>query len=570
MRFGGEVPGKRKKCKKGKSCGAACISGSMVCMVDIPWVSAPLAKVAREIQNRKKAPKASGVKPPAAKPQGTPKAKEEPIQPPKQKAESKANKPLMEYAKELRSLYRDIKIIKESGLPSGEQDWRISALRAKIDELRTAHGLKVIANPNLEQSGRDTKAMVKLEDKLKLGSLTRKELEGKAVGAVVALAYAHLKPDFKDPVSREEREKEAVAYVKALPKGNGKDRLQHQLDLVSGKERALSIGSLRETQAEGKKIMDSHRERLNSAVSILRKRDILIKELEQRIKDTRGDRSLGLREAVQMRASLRTILQRVNNRGDDAELRALRAMNQIREEMLKTNLSKGDVERILGRIKFYDGGFKVNGPEAAAIKDHIREFARMFNGKGLMEVANDGFYGGVLHSITLSPDRAYARLAHMQLGSNGVGKYVTFHELGHIVESSRDWLSAHTAKWRDDKAYTAAQVRKTKPGDETREMLSRPTGRLISKATIHTAESGKEIPLYKLRDMPTNQNRGYKEDEVVAVDRFITPYMGKVYNSGSTEVLSIGIEKFSDMDSMLSLYKKHPDLFEFIVGMSQT
>lgn len=30
--------GKRKHCKKGKSCGASCIANYKVCMVDLPWV----------------------------------------------------------------------------------------------------------------------------------------------------------------------------------------------------------------------------------------------------------------------------------------------------------------------------------------------------------------------------------------------------------------------------------------------------------------------------------------------------------------------------------------------------
>jgi hypothetical protein len=30
--------GKRKRCKKGKSCGASCIANYKVCMVDLPWV----------------------------------------------------------------------------------------------------------------------------------------------------------------------------------------------------------------------------------------------------------------------------------------------------------------------------------------------------------------------------------------------------------------------------------------------------------------------------------------------------------------------------------------------------
>lgn len=45
--------GKQKRCKKGKSCGASCIAGFKVCLVDIPWASASgIPKVVSSIQNR--------------------------------------------------------------------------------------------------------------------------------------------------------------------------------------------------------------------------------------------------------------------------------------------------------------------------------------------------------------------------------------------------------------------------------------------------------------------------------------------------------------------------------------
>lgn len=58
--------GKQKRCKKGKSCGATCISGSKVCLVDLPWVSSNgLTKVSKRIQDASvKKPKAE----PAPKP----------------------------------------------------------------------------------------------------------------------------------------------------------------------------------------------------------------------------------------------------------------------------------------------------------------------------------------------------------------------------------------------------------------------------------------------------------------------------------------------------------------------
>jgi hypothetical protein len=58
---------KRKKCKKGKSCGASCIPGYHVCMVDIPWALNPaITKVANQILAQRKSPAA---KSPVTKPE---------------------------------------------------------------------------------------------------------------------------------------------------------------------------------------------------------------------------------------------------------------------------------------------------------------------------------------------------------------------------------------------------------------------------------------------------------------------------------------------------------------------
>jgi hypothetical protein len=55
---------KKKKCKMGKSCGASCIPGYHVCMVDIPWALNPvITKVANQILAQRKLPL---VGPPAA------------------------------------------------------------------------------------------------------------------------------------------------------------------------------------------------------------------------------------------------------------------------------------------------------------------------------------------------------------------------------------------------------------------------------------------------------------------------------------------------------------------------
>jgi hypothetical protein len=63
---------KRKKCKRGKSCGASCIPGYHVCMVDIPWALNPaITKVANQIMAQRKLPaaKSPAAKSPVTKPE---------------------------------------------------------------------------------------------------------------------------------------------------------------------------------------------------------------------------------------------------------------------------------------------------------------------------------------------------------------------------------------------------------------------------------------------------------------------------------------------------------------------
>lgn len=62
-------------------------------------------------------------------------------------------------------------------------------------------------------------------------------------------------------------------------------------------------------------------------------------------------------------------------------------------------------------------------------------------------------------------------------------------------------------------------------------------------------------------------NRSYKSDEVAIPDNFYSPYVGKVYESGATEVASMGIQQFSSLESMYALYDSDDEMFTLMVGM---
>ena len=69
--------------------------------------------------------------------------------------------------------------------------------------------------------------------------------------------------------------------------------------------------------------------------------------------------------------------------------------------------------------------------------------------------------------------------------------------------------------------------------------------------------------LQTLNDMTGNTH--YRSNEVGYKDEFMNPYIGKVYEHGSTEVLSMGIEElFADP---VGFIQKDPDMFDFIVDL---
>jgi hypothetical protein len=57
-------------------------------------------------------------------------------------------------------------------------------------------------------------------------------------------------------------------------------------------------------------------------------------------------------------------------------------------------------------------------------------------------------------------------------------------------------------------------------------------------------------------------NSNYRAGEVAQSDKFINPYMGKRYNDGSTEIISMGLEYF--FSDPLKLAKDDPDYFMFM------
>ncbi|MBT2909455.1 hypothetical protein PL84_02540 [Vibrio anguillarum] len=86
--------------------------------------------------------------------------------------------------------------------------------------------------------------------------------------------------------------------------------------------------------------------------------------------------------------------------------------------------------------------------------------------------------------------------------------------------------------------------------------------KLANQCFIKNRASGSPKRLSEL----TN-NRLYKSDEIAIPDNFYSPYVGKVYESGATEVASMGIQQFSSIESMFALYDSDEEMFTLMIGM---
>ena len=69
------------------------------------------------------------------------------------------------------------------------------------------------------------------------------------------------------------------------------------------------------------------------------------------------------------------------------------------------------------------------------------------------------------------------------------------------------------------------------------------------------------------KQTPLNEISFYSDKQLAYADKFIDPYVGKIYQSGSTEVLSMGMQQFTSDTSMMRFAKKDFDHFAFVHGI---
>ena len=202
-----------------------------------------------------------------------------------------------------------------------------------------------------------------------------------------------------------------------------------------------------------------------------------------------------------------------------------------------SKLHDDDISNIVDGVKFTDSAnqsiksfqyfngieFKKGKAAIDSIKDDVLEFFKLTNGK--LKIPKG------IH-FTKSSNRQYATNVISTVGSAPVinigtnfSKRALFHELGHLLEF-------------DPAAKSAANA-----------MLLKQSG-------------GEVKPLKELTGI-----KSYRSQEVAYTGSFpLSPYMGKVYDSQSTEVFSMALEYLSSPESATEMLSLDEELAKFVVG----
>lgn len=194
-------------------------------------------------------------------------------------------------------------------------------------------------------------------------------------------------------------------------------------------------------------------------------------------------------------------------------------MEEFRLQLIaEGGASKADAENFLRRIQFFESQIEdaLNSDFTRRdLDDSLKEFVQLTRLKSTSS----------LNTITAQSFRASAsRNGTIDIGTPS--KRAIFHEMGHHVEFESEIIQKSAKDWIKSRATS-----------DRPELISKLTG-----------------------------NSNYSDDEIAYPDKFINPYVGKVYPD-ATEVVSMGIEHFTSGRMMLELYQNDKEHFAFTVGV---
>jgi len=239
-------------------------------------------------------------------------------------------------------------------------------------------------------------------------------------------------------------------------------------------------------------------------------------------------------------------------------------LEKLKNKMLETSLSQSQIDTFVKNTKITT----FNAAQKTQIRGYLNEYIRMFNGNGFIAAPN-----GVPPITKIGKaQRASNSYWKGQMSTslkrgNAVSKSTTFHEITHSVEVMNPKLNNYMNEWKFNKGFT----------DKTKIQEVIHNKKALASSGASDLAAGK--PVYKLKDIT---NIPYDAREKAFVDKYLDPYMGKIYDADkfvknfgiqgapeASEVLTMTVQQFADVENMQKLLSEHPDIFELIVGMSR-
>ncbi|HEY9748313.1 MAG TPA: hypothetical protein V6C63_06535 [Allocoleopsis sp.] len=164
---------------------------------------------------------------------------------------------------------------------------------------------------------------------------------------------------------------------------------------------------------------------------------------------------------------------------------------------------------------------------AAELRKDAFEYYLLTKGKGADSIQN----------FTYERDRASANPEQKKVDiGKSPTKQIMFHEMAHHMEYNNPAIAAAAVSWIQSRATGGVQ---------------------------------------KLKDITGNQR--YRDTEVAYTDKFLSPYVGKIYpykgTDGktrlrpATEAISMGVERMATPEDMVNFYRQDPEHFKFILGV---
>ncbi|MBO3459959.1 hypothetical protein [Aetokthonos hydrillicola] len=197
-----------------------------------------------------------------------------------------------------------------------------------------------------------------------------------------------------------------------------------------------------------------------------------------------------------------------------SEQERLKIMEDYRAGLIKNGMPRQDAVMMVNSKRIESSRL---GADNEIIASSATEFYQIARGAG----------NSTLDTLKAKSFRAYANKQDRVIDVGVFAEPRTvYHEMGHHIEYEDSRIATASREWRDKRA------------------------------------TGVEQPLNNLV-----KDGRYDDDEIAKPGNYINPYVGKVYRDGSTEVISMGIERFHSSQSMLDFYNEDREHFQFIMGV---